>query len=230
MLSGLPLFWIHPRVNFTVITCALHQSRTQSCSRCPHPQPHHHHHQHHRRCSTAFTATLMKTADEERHSYLKARREGRAEISRPATYVTPSNGAILSRTSRTKFIPRTETIKWGAIKGVIHTWQVLTYITNKYALFAVTSTPTLSGWHNVTVFPIKVWDFSTIIGGCSGAMRTINTTGASWYDYSLRNFVSDQIRTQKQPGHLRQERPSMNLCRKISEGESNWDTWAPMAR
>jgi len=116
-------------------------------------------------------------------------REGRAEISRPATYVTPSKRAILSRTSRTKFIPRTETIKWGAIKGVVHTRQVLTYITNKYALFAVTSTPTLRGRHNVTVFTIKVWDFSTILGGCSGGMKTINITGASWYDYSLRNFI-----------------------------------------
>jgi len=140
-------------VNSTVITCALRQSRTQSCSRCPQP---HHHHQHHRRCSIAFTATLMKTADEERHSYLRARREGTAEISRPATYVTPSKRAILTRTSRTKFIPRTETIKRGAIKGLVHTRQVLTYITNKYALFAVTSTPTLSRRHNVTVFPRKV--------------------------------------------------------------------------
>jgi len=34
--------------------------------------------------------------------------------------------------------------------------QVVTYITDKYALFAVTSTPTLRGRHNVTVFPIKV--------------------------------------------------------------------------
>ena len=31
------------------------------------PNPHHH-----RRCSTAFTATLMKMEDEERHGYLKA--------------------------------------------------------------------------------------------------------------------------------------------------------------
>jgi hypothetical protein len=84
------------------------------------------------------------------------RREGRAEISRPATYVTPSKRAILSRTSRTKFIPRTETINWGEIKGVVHTRQVLTYITNKYTLFAVTSTPTLRGRHNVTVFPVRV--------------------------------------------------------------------------
>ena len=84
------------------------------------------------------------------------RREGTPDISRPATYVTSSKRAILSRTCRAKFVPRTETIKWGAIKGVVHKRQVITYNTNKYALFAVTSTPSLSGSHNVTVLPIKV--------------------------------------------------------------------------
>jgi hypothetical protein len=98
----------------------------------------------------------MKTADEERHSYLKARREKGGQSGNFKT--SNLRDTIETRYSQQNFPNQIHSKNRNYTVGCDKRGSsyVAGSITNKYALFGVTSTPTLSGRHNVTDFPIKV--------------------------------------------------------------------------